>query len=92
MFIYIINLLSKILFLNNIINLSSYGKTVRKLVPQIREKINYWLYRISDGLIEIIKITGKKIIELLYPKSRQRTSNLFTKGNFNKFKMSYLIS
>ena len=90
--VHLYNLLSKILFLNNIINLSSYGKTVRKLVPQIREKINYWLYRISDGLIEIIKITGKKIIELLYPKSRQRTSNLFTKGNFNKFKMSYLIS
>lgn len=72
------NLLSKILIFNNIINLKAIGKTIRKIKNQIRNEVKIWLYRLSDGIKEIIGIMTTKIMLKLYPKRQPRTRNLFT--------------
>lgn len=71
-------LLSMIMIFNNIINIKSIGKTVRKIKKQIREKIIFWLYRISDGIKEVISFFSDELIKLIYPKPRKRRRDLFT--------------
>lgn len=72
------DLLSMIMAINNIINLKALGKTLRKEINQIREKINMWLYRLTDGIKKIINISSNTIIEKLYPKREPRRRDLFT--------------
>ena len=72
------DLLSMIMAINNIINLKALGNTLRKEINQIREKINMWLYRLTDGIKKIINISSNTIIEKLYPKREPRRRDLFT--------------
>ena len=71
-------LLSMIMIFNNIINIKAIGKTVRKIKKQIRDKIIFWLYRISDGIKEVISFFSDELIKLIYPKPRKRRRDLFT--------------
>lgn len=71
-------LLSMIMIFNNIINIKAIGKIVRKIQKQIREKIIFWLYRISDGIKEVISFFSDELIKLIYPKLSKRRRDLFT--------------
>ena len=71
-------LLSMVMLFNNIINLKSLGKTLRKEKNQIRKYIHMWLYRLADGIKKIINIMSKEIIEKIYPKRKPRRRDLFT--------------
>ena len=66
------NMLSKTLIFNNSINLNSVGKTIRKIKNQIRNKVSIWLYRLTDGIKEIINVKTTEIMLKLYPKMMPR--------------------
>lgn len=83
----IYTLLSMAMFFNNVININNYGKLVRKTKVQIREHINFWLYRISDGIKLIYKNFSDGLMKILYPKLKAREYNLFTSSNHNKYKL-----
>ncbi len=71
-------LLTYVMFFSNIINLKAIGKTIRKIKNQLREKILFWLYRISDGIKEIISFFSNELITKLYPKRSKRRRDLWT--------------
>lgn len=72
------NLLSMIMIFNNIINIKAIGKTVRKIKKHIREKIIFWLYRISDGIKAVISFFSTELIKIIYPRRQKRRRDLFT--------------
>ena len=71
-------LLTYVMFFNNVINMKAVGKTIRKIKNQIREKVLFWLYRISDGIKEIISFFSNELIVELYPKRNKRRRDLWT--------------
>ena len=71
-------LLTYVMFFSNVINLKAIGKTIRKIKNQIRDKILFWLYRISDGIKEIISFFSNELIVKLYPKRNKRRRDLWT--------------
>ena len=71
-------LLTYVMFFSNVINLKAIGKTIRKIKNQIRDKILFWLYRISDGIKEIISFFSNELIVELYPKRNKRRRDLWT--------------
>lgn len=54
---------------------------IRKVKPQTREKVIFWLYRIMGGVKEIYNKLNKELIGILYPKLVPREYNLFTMSN-----------
>ena len=72
------NLLSMILVFNNKLNLDTVGKTIRRIKNQVRRNVNIWLYRLTDGIKEIITIISSEKMTILYPKSQPRERNLST--------------
>ena len=71
-------LLTYVMFFSNVINLKAIGKTIRKIKNQIRDKILFWLYRISDGIKEIISFFSNELIVKLYPERNKRRRDLWT--------------
>ena len=71
-------LLTYVMFFSNVINMKAVGKTIRKMKNQIREKVLFWLYRISDGIKEIISFFSNELIVELYPKRNKRRRDLWT--------------
>lgn len=71
-------LLSYVMFFSNVINLKALGKTIRKQKKHIKNEVKFWLYRISDGIKEIISFFSNEIIEIIYPKRRKRRRDLWT--------------
>ena len=71
-------LLTYVMFFSNVINMKAVGKTIRKIKNQIREKVLFWLYRISDGIKEIISFFSNELIVELYPKRNKRRRDLWT--------------
>ena len=71
-------LLTYVMFFSNVINLKAIGKTIRKIKNQIRDKILFWLYRISDGIKEIISFFSNELIVKLYLKRNKRRRDLWT--------------
>ena len=71
-------LLEYSIFFNNVINLSMYGKEVRKKVAHVRKKVAFWLYRISSGIVKTCDFLTVKIYDILYPKRCKRRRDLFT--------------
>ena len=71
-------LLTYVMFFSNVINLKAIGKTIRKIKNQIRDKILFWLYRISDGIKEIISFFSNELIVKIYPKRNKRRRDLWT--------------
>lgn len=71
-------LLSYVMFLSNVINLKSVGKTIRKQVNQIRKEIKFWLYRISDGIKKVMNFISMEIMKILYPVRQKRRRDLWT--------------
>lgn len=71
-------LLSYVMFLSNVINLKSVGKTIRKQVNQIRKEIKFWLYRISDGIKKVMNFVSMEIMKILYPARQKRRRDLWT--------------
>ncbi len=71
-------LLEYSIFFNNVMNLTMYGKEVRRKVAQVRKNITFWLYRISDGIATISSFLTTKIYDILYPKRYKRRRDLFT--------------
>lgn len=77
-----IQALNKILtiamFFSNVINMKSYGKTIRKIKPHLKREIKFWLYRINDGIKEVISFFSDVIMKILYPKPQKRRRDLWT--------------
>ena len=71
-------LLTYVMFFSNVINMKAVGKIIRKIKNQLREKILFWLYRISDGIKEIISFFSNELIVKLYPKRNKRRRDLWT--------------
>jgi len=71
-------LLTYVMFFSNVINLKAIGKTIRKIKNQIRDKILFWLYRISDGIKEIISFFSTELLSILYPSRNKRRRDLWT--------------
>lgn len=71
-------LLTYSMFFSNVLNLKAIGKVVRKQKTQIKERVRFWLYRISEGIKIIIDYYSKEILKLLYPKRLKRRRDLFT--------------
>ena len=71
-------LLTYVMFFSNVINMKAAGKIIRKIKNQLREKILFWLYRISDGIKEIISFFSNELIVKLYPKRNKRRRDLWT--------------
>ena len=71
-------LLTYVMFFSNVINMKAIGKTIRKIKNQIREKILFWLYRISDGIKEIISFFSAELLSKLYPPRNKRRRDLWT--------------
>lgn len=71
-------LLTYVMFFSNVINLKAIGKTIRKIKNQIRDKILFWLYRISDGIKEIISFFSAELLSILYPSRNKRRRDLWT--------------
>lgn len=71
-------LLTYVMFFSNVINMKAIGKTIRKIKNQIREKILFWLYRISDGIKEIISFFSAELLSILYPPRNKRRRDLWT--------------
>ncbi len=71
-------LLSYVMFFSNIINLKAIGKTIRKQKIHIKNEVKFWLYRISDGIKEIISFFSNEILKIMYPKPVKRRRDLFT--------------
>lgn len=71
-------LLTYVMFFSNVINMKAIGKTIGKIKNQIREKILFWLYRISDGIKEIISFFSAELLSILYPPRNKRRRDLWT--------------
>lgn len=48
------------------------GKTIRKVKIHIKQEVKFWLYRISDGIKEIINFSIKYDGEII-PKTTKKT-------------------
>ena len=66
------------MFFSNVINLKAIWKTIRKIKNQIRNKILFWLYRISDGINEVISFFSAELLSILYPSRNKRRRDLWT--------------
>ena len=71
-------LLTYVMFFSNVINMKAIGKTIRKIKNQIREKILFWLYRISNGIKELISFFSAELLSKLYPPRNKRRRDLWT--------------
>lgn len=71
-------LLSYVMFFSNVINLKALGKTIRKIKLQLKGEVKFWLYRVSEGIKEIMTFFSIDLMKLLYPKRQPRTRNIFT--------------
>ncbi|WP_211321000.1 hypothetical protein, partial [Anaeroplasma bactoclasticum] len=71
-------LLTYVMFFSNVINMKAVGKAIRKIKKQIREKVLFWLYRISDGIKGVISFFSKDLISIIYPKRNKRRRDLWT--------------
>lgn len=71
-------LLSYVMFFSNVINIKALGKTIRTIKLQLKGEVKFWLYRISEGIREIMSFLSMELIKLLYPKRQPRTRNIFT--------------
>ncbi len=71
-------LLSMIMFFNNTLNIKALGKTIRKLIPQLKKEVKFWLYRVSEGVKEILTFFSAEIMKILYPRRQSRRRDLFT--------------
>lgn len=71
-------LLSMIMFFNNTLNIKAIEKTIRKIVPQLKKEVKFWLYRVSKGVKEILTFFSAEVMKLLYPKRLSRRRDLFT--------------
>ena len=71
-------LLTYVMFFSNVINMKAIGKAIRKIKNQIREKVLFWLYRISDGIKGVISFFSKDLISIIYPKRNKRRRDLWT--------------
>lgn len=71
-------LLTYVMFFSNVINMKAIGKTIRKVKIHIKQEVKFWLYRISDGIKEIINFFSTSIMKILYPKRQKRRRDLWT--------------
>lgn len=71
-------LLSYVMFFSNVINIKALGKTIRTIKLQLKGEVKFWLYRISEGIREIMSFLSMELMKLLYPKRQPRTRNIFT--------------
>lgn len=71
-------LLSYVLFFSNFINLKSIGNVIRKNKIHLKNEVKFWLYRVSEGIKEIMTFFSIDLMKLLYPKRQPRTRNIFT--------------
>ena len=71
-------LLTYVMFFSNVINMKAIGKTIRKVKNQIRKKVLFWLYRISNGIKKIISFFSAELLSLLYPPRNKRRRDLWT--------------
>lgn len=69
------------MFLSNFISMKDIGRTVAKKKKQIKKYVAFKLYRISDGIKEILVSKRKEIMNKLYPPRVSRTRNLWTVMN-----------
>lgn len=77
-----IQVLNKILtitmFFSNVVNMKSYGKTIRKIKLHLKKEVKFWLYRISDGIKKVISFFSDAVMKILYPKPQKRRRDLWT--------------
>ena len=71
-------LLSYVMFFSNVINLKALGKTIRKTKIQLKKEIKFWLYRVSEGIKEIMSFLSIELMKILYPKRHPRRRDLWT--------------
>lgn len=71
-------LLSYVMFFSNVINLKAIGKTIRKSKIQIKKEIKFWLYRVSEGIKEIMSFLSMELMKIIYPKRQPRRRDLWT--------------
>lgn len=71
-------LLSYVMFFSNVINLKTLGKTIRKTKIQLKKEVKFWLYRISEGIKEIMNFLSGELMKILYPKKQPRRRDLWT--------------
>ena len=66
------------MFLSNIINIKDIGNIIKLEKRQIRKHVAFKLYKVSEGIKKIFKITRQKLMDILYPKPLPRRRDLFT--------------
>lgn len=71
-------LLSYVMFFSNVINLKAIGKAIRKSKIHLKKEVKFWLYRVSEGIKEIMSFLSRELMELLYPKRQPRRRDLWT--------------
>ena len=71
-------LLSYVMFFSNVVNLKALGKTIRKIKLQFKNEVKFWLYRVSEGIKEIMSFLSMELMEILYPKRQPRRRDLWT--------------
>ena len=71
-------LLSYVMFFSNVINIKALGKTIRTIKLQLKGEVKFWLYRISEGIREIMSFLSMELMKLLYPKRQPRRRDLWT--------------
>ena len=71
-------ILTIVMFFNNVVNMKAYGKSIRKTKIHLKREVKFWLYRISDGIKEVISFFSSAIMKILYPKPQKRRRDLWT--------------
>ena len=73
-----VSILTITMFFSNVVNMKSYGKTIRKIKLHLKKEVKFWLYRISDGIKKVISFFSDAVMKILYPKPQKRRRDLWT--------------
>ena len=65
-------ILSIAIFFSNVVNMKTYGKSIRKIKTHLKREVKFWLYRISDGIKTVISFFSDAIMKILYPKPQKQ--------------------
>ena len=71
-------LLSYVMFFSNVINLKAIGKVIRKNKIHLKNEVKFWLYRVSEGIKEIMSFLSIELMKIIYPKRQPRRRDLWT--------------
>ena len=66
------------MFFSNVINIKALGKTIRTIKLQLKGEVKFWLYRISEGIREIMSFLSMELMKIIYPKRQPRRRDLWT--------------